>query len=99
MASQHSAIPAVPIVLPPGTMADTPDPLARAYDLPCTLVLEVAVVDFNVGTLMHLQPGTILRTAAQHNEDVTLKVNGQLVGVGEFDVVGDHLAVRLTGMA
>lgn len=99
MASQHSAAPAVPVVLPPGMKANAPDPLARAYDLPCTLVLEVAVVDFSVGSLMHLEPGTILRTAAQHNEDVTLKVNGQLVGVGEFDVIGDHLAVRLTGMA
>ena len=99
MASQHSTSPAAPVVLPPGTKANAPDPLARAYDLPCTLVLEVAVMDFNVGSLMQLEPGTILRTAAQHNEDVTLKVNGQLVGVGEFDVVGDQLAVRLTGMA
>ena len=99
MASQHSATPAVPVVLPPGAKTNAPDALARAYDLPCTLVLEVAVVGFSVGSLMHLEPGIILRTAAQHNEDVTLKVNGQLVGVGEFDVIGDHLAVRLTGMA
>ena len=97
MATQHS--PAAPVVLPPGMKGSAPDPLARAYDLPCTLVLEVAVVDFHVGSLMQLEPGTILRTAAQHNEDLTLKVNGQLLGVGEFDVVGDHLAVRLTGMA
>ena len=99
MASLTSVVAPVPVVLPPGTKANAPDPLLRAYDLPCTLVLEVEVIDFNVGSLMRLEPGTILRTAAQHNEDLTLKVNGQLVGVGEFDVVGDRLAIRLTGMA
>ena len=76
-----------------------PDPLARAYDLPCTLVLEVPAVEFNVGSMMQLCPGAIVRTATQHNEDLALKVNGQLVGLVEFDVVGDRLAVRLTGMA
>ena len=99
MATQHSTVSAAPVVLPPVGRANAPDPLARVYDLPCTLVLEVAVMDFHVGSLMRLEPGTILRTAAQHNEDLALKVNGQLVGVGEFDVVGDRLAVRLTGMA
>lgn len=99
MASSTAISSPVAVVLPPGAKATAPDPLARAYDLPCRLVLEVPVVDFNVGALMHLEPGTIVRTAAQHNEDLSLKVNGQLVGVGEFDVVGDRLAVRLTGMA
>ena len=99
MASFTSVPLPVPFVLPPGNKTHAPDPLARAYDIPCTMVLEVAVLDFNVGALMHLEPGTIIRTSAQHNEDLALKVNGQLVGVGEFDVIGDHLAVRLTGMA
>lgn len=99
MASFPSVPLPVPVVLPPGTKAHMPDPLARAYDIPCTMVLEVAVLDFNVGALLHLEPGTIIRTSAQHNEDLALKVNGQFVGLGEFDVIGDRLAVRLTGMA
>lgn len=76
-----------------------PDLLLRAYDLPCTLVLEVPAIDFTVGSLMSLQTGTIVQTVAQHNEDIMLKVNGQIVGLAEFDVVGDKLAVRLTGLA
>lgn len=95
----NSTVPATPILLPPGAKAGAPDPLARAYDLPCVLVLEVTAVDFNVGSLMRLAAGSIVRTAAQHNEDLSLKVNGQLVGLVEFDVVGERLAVRLTGMA
>lgn len=75
------------------------DPLSRAYDLPCTLTLEVPAVNFTVGCLMRLREGTIVQTAAQHNEDLMLKVNGQVVGLVEFDVIGDNLAVRLTGVA
>lgn len=75
------------------------DPLHTVQMLPCRLVLEVPVIDFNVGTLMRLEPGSIVETAAQHNEDLFLHVNGQLVGAVKFDVTGDRLAVRLTGVA
>lgn len=75
------------------------DPLMRVQTLPCRLVLEVPVIDFNVGTLMRLEPGSIVETAAQHNEDLLLHVNGQLVGTVKFDVTRDRLAVRLTGVA
>lgn len=75
------------------------DPLARAHRLPCCLVLEAPIVDFTVGTLLELQPGDILETAAQHNEDLMLQVNGQRVGTVKFDVTRERLAVRLTGLA
>lgn len=88
-----------PVFLPPGAKPDAPDPLARAYDLPCTLVLDLPVVDFSVGSLLDLRAGSIVTTASQQNEDLLLKVNGQVLGMAEVDVVGDHLAVRITGMA
>lgn len=99
MANASSGATAHPVVLPPGPKADQPDPLARAYDLPCTVVLEMPTVDFSVGSLLKLRPGSIVLTASQQNEDLSLKVNGQLVGTVEVDVVGNRLAVRLTGMA
>lgn len=86
-------------ILPAHPAGLSADPLARAYDLPCTLVLEVPAVAFTVGSLMRLHGGELVRTAAQHNEDLTLRVNGQVVGLVEFDVIGDNLAVRLTGAA
>lgn len=75
------------------------DPLLKVQMLPCRLVLEVPVVDFTVGALMRLKPGSIVETAAQHNEDLLLHVNGQLVGAVKFDVTRDRLAVRITGIA
>ena len=87
------------VLLPPGSVEAVPDPLARAYPLPCTLVLEVPIVSFSVGSLMSLAVGSVLETASQQNEDLTLRVNGQTLGRVEFEVVGDRLAVRLTGLA
>ena len=98
MANTVTAISA-PVVLPPGAKPETPDPLVRAYDLPCTLVLDVPVTDFSVRSLLELRAGSIVVTATQQNEDVSLSVNGQLVGTVELDVVGNRLAARLTGIA
>jgi flagellar motor switch/type III secretory pathway protein FliN len=83
----------------PGVADGEKDPLLRAHLLPCRLVLEAPIVNFTVGTLMHLLPGSIVETAAQHNEDLLLSVNGQVVGTVKFDVTRDRLAVRLTGIA
>lgn len=73
--------------------------IVKLQELPMRLVLEVPVADFTVGSLVALQPGDILTTAAQQNEDLLLQVNGQPVGLAKFDVTGDSLAVRLTGIA
>ena len=80
-------------------VSETDDLLVRAHMLPCRLVLETPVIDFTVRTLMQLKCGSVVETAAQHNEDLLLHVNGQVVGSVKFDVTRDRLAVRLTGVA
>jgi flagellar motor switch/type III secretory pathway protein FliN len=87
------------LALPQAAAADAGDPLLRAHALPCRLVLETPVINFTVGTLMRLEPGSVVETAAQHNEDLLIHVNGQVVGTVKFDVTRDKLAVRLTGVA
>ncbi len=74
------------------------DPLDRLLWLPCTLVLEVPVSSFTVGSLLRLEVGSIVETSSHHNADLPLEVNGQLLGFTEFEVVGERLAVRLTGV-
>lgn len=87
------------LALPQVAGIEASDPLLRAHMLPCRLVLETAVINFTVGTLLRLEPGSVVETAAQHNEDLLLHVNGQVVGTVKFDVTRDRLAVRLTGVA
>lgn len=72
------------------------DPLESIPWLPCTLTLEVPVVNFTIGDLLNLKKGSIVETACHHTSDVPLRVNQLLLGWTEFEVVGDRLAVRIT---
>jgi flagellar motor switch/type III secretory pathway protein FliN len=67
--------------------------------LPCTLALDLPVARFTVGDLLNLTSGSIVETAYHQSSDLPLRVNGQLVGWTEFEVVGERLAVRLTDLS
>jgi flagellar motor switch protein FliN/FliY len=67
--------------------------------LPCRLSLEIPVVRFTIGDLLTLTKGSIVETAYHHTSDIPLRVNQLLLGWTEFDVIGDHLAVRITDQA
>ena len=75
------------------------DPAETLPWLPCTLALDIPVVKFTVGDLLSLTRGSIVETACHQSSDLPLRVNGQLVGWTEFEVVGDRLAVRLTDLS
>jgi flagellar motor switch/type III secretory pathway protein FliN len=67
--------------------------------LPCSLALDIPVIEFTVYDLLHLTRGSIVETAYHQSSDLPLRVNGQLVGWTEFEVVGERLAVRLTDLS
>ena len=50
-----------------------------------------------MASLLTLDRGSIVETAYHQSSDLPLRVNGQLVGWTEFEVVGERLAVRLYG--
>ncbi|MGA2671878.1 MAG: FliM/FliN family flagellar motor C-terminal domain-containing protein [Terracidiphilus sp.] len=84
------------------TVAEKPqelDPCDVLPWLPCTLALDIPVVKFSVGDLLNLHIGSIVETAYHQSSDLPLRVNGQLVGWTEFEVVGERLAVRLTDLS
>lgn len=64
--------------------------------LPCTLILDVPVVRFTIADLLALKEGSIVETACHHTSDLPLRVNQLLIGWTEFEIIGDHLAVRIT---
>src|ERR1700677_1228305 len=75
------------------------DPCESLPWLPCTLALDLPVAMFTVGDLLRLASGSIVETAYHQSSDLPLRVNGQLVGWTEFEVVGERLAVRLTDLS
>lgn len=90
MAKEKEASPAVEA---------SPAPMADFAWLPCQLSLEVPIVKFTVGDLLGLNKGSIVETACFSTSDIPLRVNGLLVGWGEFEVIGNRLAVRITELA
>jgi flagellar motor switch/type III secretory pathway protein FliN len=75
------------------------DRLDRMPWLPCTLSVDVPVVQFTIGDLLCLKEGSIVETACHQTSDVPLRVNHLLIGWTEFEVIGDRLAVRITDQA
>lgn len=71
----------------------------RAEQLPCRLTVELRVPLFTVGSLLRLDPGSVIETDWAQSTDVPLVVNKELVGWAEFEVVGEGLAVRVTEFA
>jgi flagellar motor switch/type III secretory pathway protein FliN len=72
------------------------DPLDSMPWLPCTVSVDVPVVQFTIGDLLTLTQGAIVETTCHHTSDVPLRVNQLLIGWIEFEVIGDRLAVRIT---
>lgn len=72
------------------------DPWAQVMELPCHLSVEVKIPNFTVGDLLRLAVSSVLDTRHHDGSHVPVRVNGQMIGWAEFDVINDRLAVRLT---
>jgi len=55
-------------------------------------------VDFTVGYLLKLKPGSLVHTSCHQSSDLPLNVNGVLMAWTEFEVVGERLAARITDL-
>jgi flagellar motor switch/type III secretory pathway protein FliN len=62
----------------------------------CLLSVEVPIPQFTVRQLLELASGAILDTFYEEGSHVPVVVNGQMIAWGEFDVVNETLAIRLT---
>jgi flagellar motor switch/type III secretory pathway protein FliN len=74
------------------------DPWQQVMGLPCHLSVEVPVAVFTVADLLGLCPGSLVRSVQKEGSAAFVQVNGQVLGSGEFDVVEDTLAIRLTDL-
>ena len=87
----------------PKPAAPVADPLAekwgRVEALPCLLTVEISVPGFTVADLVQLEPERIIASRWTVGQDVPLRVNGELIAWSEFEIVNNHVAVRLTELA
>jgi flagellar motor switch/type III secretory pathway protein FliN len=72
---------------------------AQVQDLPCDLTLELPLPGFKVRDLVQLRAGSVLDSEWKVGADLPLRVNGTLIAWGEFEVVAERLAARVTEIA
>jgi flagellar motor switch protein FliN len=83
----------------PKPEAPAADSWARVEMLPCLLSIEIPVPNFTVADLVTLTAGRLVDTRWTVGEDVPLRINGELIAWSEFEIVNNHVAVRLTELA
>lgn len=67
--------------------------------LPCHLSVEARVPGFTLQDLLNLRMQSIVRSQLATSASPALRVNGEVAGWCEFEVLGNRLAVRLTELA
>jgi flagellar motor switch/type III secretory pathway protein FliN len=67
--------------------------------LPCEMIVDLPLPGVKISDLLKLRVGSVINAHWRLGRDVPMQLNGWLIGWSEFEVVGDHLAVRLTELA
>jgi len=80
----------------PSVEAPSRDKWEHVREMTCNLSVELPVPGFRVRDLIRLQPQAVIDTRWSVGNDVPLRINGELLAWCEFEVIENHLAVRLT---
>jgi flagellar motor switch protein FliN/FliY len=83
----------------PAEPPSPPDPVEVVPWLLCDVAAQIPVARFTVRDLLNLRKGSIVETSCHHTRDIPLRVNGKLLCWTEFEVVGNHIGVRVTESA
>lgn len=96
MADDQKNIASAPSGAPPSGRNVTELPWQKAMDLPCSLSVRLSVPKMTVGQLVQLDLNSVVDSGHPEDAGVPVWVNGVNIGTSEFDVIGDHLIVRIT---
>jgi flagellar motor switch protein FliN/FliY len=75
-----------------------PDPWVELMQLNCVVTVDVPVPKFTIRELLRLDTGSIVETRWKEGTHLPLQINGRQIGWVEFEVIGDRLAVQVTGL-
>jgi flagellar motor switch/type III secretory pathway protein FliN len=83
-------------IVPPSS---PPDPWPQLVLVPALVSVHVPVAHLTVRELFRLGQGSILVTSQASGANVPLCVGAKVLAWGEFQVVGDNLALRIAELA
>jgi flagellar motor switch/type III secretory pathway protein FliN len=84
------------VALPQNSTVTHPDAWVQVLLLPCSLTVDVPLPGFTVADVLRLKRSSVINSHWRVGTDIPLRLNGELIASGEFEVVGNNLAVRLT---
>ena len=91
-----------PVVPQPSPAASVPTAddsrWKQVEKLPCHISIEVPVPGFTLKDLLGLRVKSIVRSRLAVSASPPVRVNGEVVAAGDFEVLGKRLAVRLTDL-
>jgi type III secretion system YscQ/HrcQ family protein len=67
-------------------------------ELPLSVTIELARLKTTLGELLKYAPGTTLELPITPEQNVTLTVNGEIVGKAELVSLGEHIGIRILEM-
>jgi flagellar motor switch/type III secretory pathway protein FliN len=73
-----------------------PDAGVHVLLLSCRLSVDLPMPGFTVADAVRLRPSSVINSHWRVGDDIPLRLNGECIARGEFEVIGNHLAVRLT---
>ncbi len=75
------------------------DPWIGLLHVSTSIAIDAAIVGLTVRDLFRLEKGSIVATGQPVGSNVPVRAGGSLIGWGEFQVVGERLAVRMAELA
>jgi flagellar motor switch/type III secretory pathway protein FliN len=84
------------VAQPQSSTVAEPDAWKQVLPLPCRLTVDVPLPGFTVADVLRLRRNAVINSHWPVGADIPLRLNGELIARGEFEVVGSHLGVRLT---
>ena len=80
----------------PAVGAELGADLARLYDVPVELTVEIGRTRMTIGETLGLGPGSIVSLERLAGEPVDLLVNGKRIAYGEVVVIDEEFGLRIT---
>jgi flagellar motor switch/type III secretory pathway protein FliN len=75
------------------------DPWAGFLHIPLLISIDAPIAGLTVRELFRLERGSIVATSQSTDANVPVRAGGALIGWGEFQVLGEKLALRLAELA
>lgn len=72
------------------------DEITHLSDIPIQVEVELDRRILNVGSILELKAGSVIKMSRSAGENIDILVGGTLVGYGEIVIIEDMMGVRIT---